>query len=123
MEKLELTKSELIELARIATFHLDDRLVPYSREDLRAMAWIEGLYFEYRRNVCNSYIASGIKPEHLSTISNLLLSVSRKQVASEIDADVMTEKYRASHWYIDPNFSLPIYRQGIEDTLKAIKGE
>ena len=48
MEKLELTKSELIELARIATFHLDDRLVPYSRENLRAMAWIEGFYFVKR---------------------------------------------------------------------------
>jgi hypothetical protein len=45
MEQITLTREELLELARVVTFRLDDRLVPYSREDLRAMAWIEGFMF------------------------------------------------------------------------------
>lgn len=35
MEQITLTREELMELARVVTFYLDDRLVPYSREDLR----------------------------------------------------------------------------------------
>lgn len=48
MEQITLTREELLELARETTFHLDDRLAPYSREDLRAMAWIEGFLFAKR---------------------------------------------------------------------------
>ncbi len=48
MEQITLTREELLELARVVTFRLDDRLVPYSREDLRAMAWIEGFMFAKR---------------------------------------------------------------------------
>ena len=48
MEQITRTREELLELARAVTFHLDDRLVPYSREDLRAMAWIEGFTFTKR---------------------------------------------------------------------------
>ena len=45
MEKFELTKEELLEFAKMATFHLDDRLQPFSREQLRAEAWVEGYLF------------------------------------------------------------------------------
>ena len=48
MEQITLTREELLDLARAVTFHLDDRLVPYSREDLRATAWIEGFTFSKR---------------------------------------------------------------------------
>ncbi len=48
MEQITLTREELLELARVVTFRLDDRLVPYSREDLRAIAWIEGFMFAKR---------------------------------------------------------------------------
>ena len=45
MEKFELTKEELLEFAKMATFRLDDRLQPFSREQLRAEAWVEGYLF------------------------------------------------------------------------------
>ncbi len=48
MENITLTREELLELARVATFHLDDRLVPYSRDDLRAEAWLQGFLFAKR---------------------------------------------------------------------------
>ena len=45
MDKIELTKEELLEFAKMATFRLDDRLQPFSREQLRAEAWVEGYLF------------------------------------------------------------------------------
>lgn len=45
MEEIALTREEVLELAKMATFHLDDRLVPSSREDLRAEAWLMGYQF------------------------------------------------------------------------------
>ena len=48
METFELKRNEMLELAKVATFHLDDRLVPYSREDLRAEAWLQGFCFAKR---------------------------------------------------------------------------
>ena len=32
----------MLEFAKMATFHLDDRLVPFDRETLRAEAWLAG---------------------------------------------------------------------------------
>ena len=39
------TNSEMFEIAKKMTFDLDDRLCPYSREELRARAWMEGYMF------------------------------------------------------------------------------
>lgn len=39
------TNSEMFEIAKKMTFHLDDRLCSYSREELRARAWLEGYNF------------------------------------------------------------------------------
>ena len=38
----------MLELAKLDTFHLDDRLCPYSREDLRAESWLQGFMFAKR---------------------------------------------------------------------------
>ena len=38
----------MIELAKRETFHLDDRLVPFDRETLRAEAWLQGYEFAMR---------------------------------------------------------------------------
>lgn len=43
MEQYTFTKEELMEIAKKVTSHLDDRLCPYSREELRAEAWLEGI--------------------------------------------------------------------------------
>ncbi len=48
MEVFTLAREEMIEFAKMATFHLDDRLCPFSREDLRAEAWLEGYQFAKR---------------------------------------------------------------------------
>lgn len=42
---MEVTREEMLEFAKQATFHLDDRLVPYDRETLRAEAWLMGYEF------------------------------------------------------------------------------
>lgn len=42
---MEVTREEMLELARRETYHLDDRLVPFSRETLRAEAWLLGYEF------------------------------------------------------------------------------
>lgn len=49
METITLTREELLEYAKMATFHLDDRLCPFSREDLRAESWVEGYLFAKRQ--------------------------------------------------------------------------
>ena len=46
---MEVTREEMLEFAKQATFHLDDRLVPFDRETLRAEAWLIGYEFA-RRN-------------------------------------------------------------------------
>ena len=38
----------MLELAKYETYHLDDRLCPMSREDLRAEAWLQGYGFAKR---------------------------------------------------------------------------
>lgn len=43
--KYELTREEMLEFAKLATYHLDDRLCPLSREELRAEAWLQGYEF------------------------------------------------------------------------------
>lgn len=48
MEEFTLTREEMLELAKQDTFHLDDRLCPFSREDLRAEAWLQGYTFAKR---------------------------------------------------------------------------
>ena len=45
---MEITREELLEFGKMATFHLDDRLVPYDRETLRAESWVSGYEFAYR---------------------------------------------------------------------------
>lgn len=39
---MEISREEMLEFAKMATFHLDDRLVPFDRETLRAEAWLHG---------------------------------------------------------------------------------
>ena len=39
---MEVTREEMLEFAKMATFHLGDRLVPFDRETLRAEAWLQG---------------------------------------------------------------------------------
>ena len=39
------SRAEMIEIGKQMTFHIDDRLCPYSREQLRAESWVEGYYF------------------------------------------------------------------------------
>lgn len=48
MDKFTLTREEMLEIAEIVTFGLDDRLVPFSRKELRANAWLEGYNFAKR---------------------------------------------------------------------------
>ena len=45
------TREEMLELAKRETFHLDDRLVPFDRETLRAEAWLAGYYFVKRHQM------------------------------------------------------------------------
>ena len=45
---MEVTREEMLELAKYETYHLDDRLCPLSREDLRAEAWLQGYEFARR---------------------------------------------------------------------------
>lgn len=45
MEEFTLTREELLEFAKMATFRLDDRLCPFSREELRAESWLAGYWF------------------------------------------------------------------------------
>ena len=42
------SRAELVEIGKQMTFHIDDRLCPYSREQLRAESWVEGYYFAKR---------------------------------------------------------------------------
>lgn len=39
---MEISREEMLEFGKMATFHLDDRLVPLDRETLRAEAWLLG---------------------------------------------------------------------------------
>ena len=45
---MEVSREEMIDLAKRETFHLDDRLVPFDRETLRAEAWLQGYEFAKR---------------------------------------------------------------------------
>ena len=45
------THEEMLELAKRETFRLDDRLVPFDRETLRAEAWLSGYYFVKRHQM------------------------------------------------------------------------
>ena len=45
---MEITREEMLELAKYETYHLDDRLCPMSREDLRAESWLQGYDFAKR---------------------------------------------------------------------------
>ena len=44
-ELYSLTRDEMLVFAERITFHLDDRLVPFSRETLRSEAWLLGYEF------------------------------------------------------------------------------
>jgi hypothetical protein len=45
---MEVSREEMIDFAKRETFHLDDRLVPFDRETLRAEAWLQGYEFAKR---------------------------------------------------------------------------
>jgi ADP-dependent phosphofructokinase/glucokinase len=47
---MEVSREEMLEFAKMATFQIDDRLCPFSREDLRAEAWLEGYEFAKRHH-------------------------------------------------------------------------
>lgn len=40
-----LTRDEMLDFAEKMSFHIDDRLVPFSREQLRSEAWLAGYDF------------------------------------------------------------------------------
>ena len=42
---MEVSREEILEFAKMATFYLDDRLVPFDRETLRAESWLAGYEF------------------------------------------------------------------------------
>lgn len=44
-ERYSMTRQEVIDLARRATFRLDDHPVPFDRETLRAESWLAGYEF------------------------------------------------------------------------------
>lgn len=44
----------MLEFAKMATFHLDDRLVPFDRETLRAEAWLAGYEMSKRFPLMNA---------------------------------------------------------------------
>ena len=45
---MEVSREEMLEFGKMATYHLDDRLVPFDRETLRAEAWLLGYEFARR---------------------------------------------------------------------------
>ena len=45
---MEVSREEMLEFAKRETFHIDDRLCPLSREDLRAESWLQGYEFAKR---------------------------------------------------------------------------
>lgn len=62
----------------------------------------------------------------LQVIAKKLLSAARKQIANEIDADVMVKQFNkqfeGQHIW-EYGLETKAYRTGINDTLKSIKGE
>lgn len=50
---MEVSREEMLEFGKIATFHLDDRLVPFDRETLRAEAWLLGYEMSKRFPLVN----------------------------------------------------------------------
>ena len=50
---MEVSREEMLEFGKMATFHLDDRLVPFDRETLRAEAWLHGYEMSKRFPLVN----------------------------------------------------------------------
>lgn len=71
------TNSEMLEIANKMTFYLDDRHCPYSREELRARAWLEGYTFakknqDYSEGMVQEHIKDYVQNEETeSTSSNI----------------------------------------------------
>lgn len=59
---MEVTREEMLELAKRETFHLDDRLCPFDRETLRAEAWLQGYEFARRHEPKKEEEAPAAKP-------------------------------------------------------------
>ena len=51
---MEVSREEMLEFGKMATFHLDDRLVPFDRETLRAEAWLLGHEMSQRFPLVNA---------------------------------------------------------------------
>lgn len=51
---MEVSREEMLEFAKMATFDLDDRLVPFDRETLRAEAWLLGHEMSQRFPLVNA---------------------------------------------------------------------
>ena len=51
---MEVSREEMLEFGKMATFHLDDRLVPFDRETLRAEAWLLGREMSKRFPLMNA---------------------------------------------------------------------
>ena len=78
--------------------------------------------------ICNELGVSYSCKAALKSDANELLSIARKQIASEIDVDAMVEDNILCDNAVETPTPYRInerayYRQGIEDTLKTIKGE
>lgn len=99
-------KKELANSAR--TCKDSQKLMEFEKE----LATLLGLYY-----ICKSDPDTGFTDVEFSKeYAKELLSIARKQIASEIDVDAMV-----SDTIICEN--LAYYRQGIEDTIKKIEGE
>lgn len=78
--------------------------------------------------ICNDLGVSYSCKAALKSDANELLSIARKQIASEIDVDAMVEDNIICDNAVETPTPYRInerayYRQGIEDTIKKIKGE
>lgn len=89
MEEFVLTKEELLEFAKVITFHLDDKLCPLSRENLRAEAWLMGYQFAktHQKPKCNEIVLA----EDATQPSGSFL------ITQERNRQIMVEGYNAEH--------------------------
>lgn len=83
--------TEMIEIGKKMTYYLDDRLCPYSREDLRAHAWYDGYMFAKR----NWEYSDGI--QSLLEVNNMPPEEMEREAKQEIRMTLKDFIERFSH--------------------------
>lgn len=106
MDKFTLTLEEMLEIAEIVTFRLDDRLVPFSREELRANAWLEGYNFAKRH-------------EKNSDEENIIIEAVEEN-APPVDIIKNAIREYLSHWLICTK-DTGLFRKGEHYWLKLLE--